>query len=104
MDRRTTRTILHRIGLPRPKFTGIHRDKAGAGLASGRLWGRLWDLAVLGSDVGIIRLDGDGSDSHLPKADLLTFWFSNFGPFFVVPKGSHLISWSFGQVRIVLAK
>ena len=31
--------------------------------------------------------------SHLPEADLLTFWFSHFGfPFLVkVPKGDHLV-------------
>ena len=31
-------------------------------------------------------------DSHLPKADLLTFWFSHVGPFLVkAPKGDHLL-------------
>ena len=29
--------------------------------------------------------------SQLSKADLLTFWFSNFGPFLEVPKADHLL-------------
>ena len=37
--------------------------------------------------------------TQLPKADLLTFWFSSFGPFLVkAPKGDHLLfPFFFGQ-------
>ena len=28
---------------------------------------------------------------QLPKADLLTFWFCDFDPFLVAPKGDHLV-------------
>ena len=32
--------------------------------------------------------EGDFAEARLSKADLLTFWFSHFGPFLVeVPKG-----------------
>ena len=36
--------------------------------------------------------------SHLPKADLLTFWFSHFGPCLVkVPKGEPLFPGPLGK-------
>ena len=44
--------------------------------------------------------EGSPTKTHLPKADLLTFWFSNVGPFLVkVPKGEPLISRSENRLQ-----